>query len=609
MAEFPPFEEETGPLCGEFRSHVCAALRAEHAGQRVRLSGWVHHRRDMGGVIFLVLRDRWGIVQVTCDQSISPDAYEIACDVKNEWVLRVRGIVAVRPAGLENPDMPTGEIEVKANQIEILTKAEPPPLVIEAEGGEEPSFRWKYRYLELRRPDVQNRFIMRDRIIKFIRDFHHERGFVEIETPILAKSTPEGARDYLVPSRIEHGKFYALPQSPQMFKQLCMISGFDKYFQIPKCFRDEDLRANRAPEFTQLDVEMSFITEEDIYALTEEMMVGLVKEATGRSIEAPFRRFTYRETMEKYGTDKPDLRFDLQLIDISEAFKATEIKIFKTILSEGGTIRCLHLAGAHPSRKEIDGYQSEASKGGAKGVAWIAFEEEGKIRSPLAKYLKDEETAEVRELTGAEDGDSVMIVAGDKQVVFESLGYLRLALGKHYDLIEPGVFRLCWVTDFPMFVYSEHEGKIVSEHHPFTQPNPEQWQAWIDAGKPMEGDLLYGMLSRSYDIVLNGDEIGGGSIRIHDPEQQAEIFRILGLSEDELQQKFGFFLEALKYGTPPHGGIAPGLDRIVMHLLGAENIAECLAFPKTLKAADLMMDAPSSVTDAQLKDLGLKLRE
>ena len=609
MSEFSPFEENTGPISGEFRSHVCAALRSEHAGQRVRISGWIHHRRDMGGVIFLVLRDRWGIVQVTCDQSISPKAYEAAADVKNEWVVRVRGTVARRPAGLENPDMETGEIEVKAEEIEVLTKAEPPPLVIEAEGGEDVSFRWKYRYLEMRRPEVQKRFIIRDRIFKYIRDYHHERGFVEIETPILAKSTPEGARDYLVPSRINHGKFYALPQSPQMFKQLCMIAGFDKYFQIPKCFRDEDLRANRAPEFTQLDVEMSFVNEKDVIDHTEEMLVGLIKEITGQPIETPIPKFTYWEAMAKYGSDRPDLRFGLPIIDISEAFKSSDIKIFTSILEAGGMIRCMHLAGAHPSRKEIDGFQAEAAKGGAKGLAWIAFEEEDKFRSPLSKYLKEEEIEKVKELTNADEGDCVLIVAGEKKVVFESLGYVRMALAKFYDLIEPGVFRMCWVTDFPMFDYSETEGRMVSEHHPFTQPNAEQWQAWLDAGKPMESELLFGMLSRAYDIVLNGDEIGGGSIRIHEPDQQREVFKILGLSDEEIQDKFGFFLEALSYGTPPHGGIAPGLDRIVMHLTGAENIAECMAFPKTLKATDLMLDAPSSVSEAQLKDLGLKLRE
>ncbi|HDS30091.1 MAG TPA: aspartate--tRNA ligase [Firmicutes bacterium] len=609
MTESFPFEKITGPLCGEFRSHPCGQLRVEHAGQRVRLSGWVHHLRVMGGVIFLVLRDRWGIVQITCDQSISPGAYEIANSVKNEWVLRVRGTVARRPVGLENPDMPTGEIEIKAEYIEILNKSEIVPLIIEAEGGEDVAFRWKYRYLELRRPAVQRRLILRDRIIKFIRDYHHERGFIEVETPILAKSTPEGARDFLVPSRIEHGKFYALPQSPQMFKQLCMIAGFDKYFQIPKCFRDEDLRANRAPEFTQLDVEMSFITEEDVYRHTEDMMVGLIREFTGKAVQQPIPRFTYNEAMENYGTDRPDLRFDLPLIDIGEAFVNSDVQIFSSILSEGGTVRCIHLPGAQPSRKEIDEFQKEASKGGAKGLAWIAFDEGGEIRSPLSKHLKPEEIAKIRELTNANDGDSVLIVAGEKKTALVSLGYLRLALGKFYDLIEPGAFRLCWVTDFPMFEYSETEGKIVSEHHPFTQPNAEHWQAWIDAGKPMEGELLFGMLSRAYDIVLNGDEIGGGSIRIHDPEQQREIFRILGLSDDEIKEKFGFFIEALSYGTPPHGGIAPGIDRIVMHLVGGENIAECMAFPKTLKATDLMLESPSAVTEKQLSDLGLKLIE
>ncbi len=607
MTDYPKFEGNKGPINMDFRTHVCGELRGSHAGDKVRLSGWVHHRRDMGGVIFLVLRDRWGLVQVTCDQSISPDAYKIASEIKNEWVIRVRGTVACRPAGLENPDMPTGEIEVKAKEITILTKAEPTPLVVEADGGEEPAFRWKYRYLEMRRPDVQRRFIMRNRIIKFIRDFHHERGFIEIETPILCKSTPEGSRDYLVPSRIDHGKFYALPQSPQIFKQLCMIAGYDKYFQLPKCFRDEDLRANRAPEFTQLDVEMSFIDEEDIYSLTEEMLVGLVEEVTDLSVQAPFPRMTYHEAMERYGTDKPDLRFELPIIDISEAYRETEFKIFRGILDSGGTIRCIHLAGAHPSRKEIENFQTEAAKGGAKGLAWIAWEEGEKIRSAMGKHLKDEEAQKVKEIVNASDDDSVLIVAGENKIVFESLGYLRNALAKFYDLIEPGVFRICWVTDFPMFEFSEFEGKIVSQHHPFTQPNPDQWLEWVDAGKPLEGDLLYGMLSRSYDIVLNGDEIGGGSIRIHDPEQQSEIFRILGLSEEEKQEKFGFFLEALTYGTPPHGGIAPGIDRIIMHLLGAENIAECMAFPKTLKATDIMLNSPSPVSNEQLKELGLKL--
>jgi len=608
MTGFPPFGEKPGPINRNYRTHVCGELRADHAGEKVRLSGWVHHRRDMGGVIFLVLRDRWGIVQVTCDQSISPDAYEAASEIKNEWVIAVRGTVARRPAGLENPDMLTGEVEIKASKITILTRAETPPLVIEQEGAEEASFRWKYRYLEMRRPEVQRRFIVRDRIINFIRDFHHARGFVEIETPILGKSTPEGARDYLVPSRIDHGNFYALPQSPQMYKQLCMIAGYDKYFQIPKCFRDEDLRANRAPEFTQLDVEMSFVEEEDIISHTEEMLIGLIKEITGKPVETPFPRYTYWEAMERYGSDKPDLRFDLPIIDISEAFKKTEFKIFRGILDSGGTIRAIHLAGAQPSRKEIDDFQKEAGKGGAKGLAWIAYEEGEKIRSAMGKHMSEDEAQKVKQIMKADDGDAVLIVAGKKRIVLESLGYLRNALAKFYDLVEPGVFKICWVTDFPMFEYSETEGKVVSQHHPFTQPNAEQWQEWIDAGKPMDSDLLYGMLSRAYDIVLNGDEIGGGSIRIHDPGQQAEIFRILGLSEEQIKSMFGFFVDALKYGTPPHGGIAPGIDRIVMHLTGAENIAECMAFPKTLKATDLMTGAPSEVSDAQLKELGIKLR-
>ncbi|MCX6645483.1 MAG: aspartate--tRNA ligase [bacterium] len=606
MTEFAKFEGNTGPINREFRTHVCGQLRASDAGQKVRLSGWVHHRRDMGGVIFLVLRDRFGTVQVTCDQTISDEAYKVAQELKNEYVVRVRGMVARRPAGIENPDMPTGEIEVKANEIKILTKAETPPLVIEQEGNEDPSFRWKYRYLEMRRPEVQKRFIMRDKIIKYIRDFHHSHGFIEIETPILNKSTPEGSRDYLVPSRIEHGKFYALPQSPQMFKQLSMIAGFDKYFQIARCFRDEDLRANRAPEFTQLDVEMSFIDEEDIYSHTEELLVGLIGETTGRAVVAPFQRMTYWQATEKFGSDKPDLRFDLPIIDISEAFKTTEFKIFREVLDSGGTIRCIHLPGAQPSRKEIDNFQKDAGKGGAKGLAWIAYED-GKVRSAMGKNVTDSELLNVKEILKAKSGDSVLIVAGGKKIVLDSLGYLRNSLAKFYDLIEPGVFRLCWITDFPMFEFSEFEGKIVSQHHPFTQPNAAQWQEWLDAGKPMEGDLLYGMLSRSYDIVLNGDEIGGGSIRIHDQDQQAEIFKILGVTGDDLQQKFGFFLEALKYGTPPHGGIAPGIDRIVMHLVGGENIAECMPFPKTLKATDIMIGSPSPVTDEQLRELGLKL--
>ena len=608
MANFAKFDEKPGPINKDFRTHTCGELRGDDAGTKVRISGWVHHRRDMGGVIFLVIRDRWGNIQVTCDQSISPGAYKSATEIKNEYVVRVRGIVARRPAGLENPDMPTGEVEIKANEILVLSPAEPPPLIIESDSVEEQSFRWKYRYLELRRPEVQRRFVMRDKIVKFIRDYHHERGFIEIETPILCKSTPEGSRDYLVPSRIEHGKFYALPQSPQMFKQLCMIAGFDKYFQLPKCFRDEDLRANRAPEFTQLDVEMSFIDEEDIYKHTEEMLVGLVSATTDLSIQAPFPRFKYWESMEKYGTDKPDLRFDLPIIDIGEAFKDTEFQIFRSILDGGGTIRCIHLAGAQPSRKEIDDFQKDAAKGGAKGLAWIAWEQE-KIRSAMGKHVSDDQMNKVREIVKASDGDSVLIVAGEKRLVLESLGYLRNSLAKFYNLIEPGVLRMCWVTDFPMFEFSEFEGKIVSQHHPFTQPNAEQWQAWLDAGKPMEGELLYGMLSRSYDVVLNGDEIGGGSIRIHDPAQQEEIFRILGLSDEDRKRKFGFFIDALKYGTPPHGGIAPGIDRIVMHLTGAENIAECMAFPKTLKASDIMLDTPSLVSDEQLRELGLKLRE
>lgn len=579
------------------RTHNCEELRVENAGGVVTVAGWVHKIRDLGQVRFVDLRDRYGITQIVFDPSISKDAHTEGIKLKPEWVITVRGTVARRPQGQENENMPTGEIELKAEIVQIENECPTPPIYVDRDGDEDRDTRWRYRYLELRRKSMQEKIITRHKVFRYIRDFLNERGFIDIETPFLGKSTPEGARDFIVPSRMEPGKFYALPQSPQMFKQLCMVAGYDKYYQIARCFRDEDLRADRALEFTQLDLEMSFVDQNDIFELMEELFTGMFKEVGNIEVKAPFKRFKYAEAMGMYGSDKPDTRFDMKLIDLTEVLKDSQVRVFRGTLDEGGIIKGIKLSGKIPSRSEIDGYAEFAQSIGAKGLAHFIVEAGG-LRSPLAKHLTDEEKAGITEKAGLEVGDTLFVVADKADVVHPVLGDLRLKFGREYDLIPEGLFNFLWIYDFPLFTYSESEGKIVSEHHPFTAPNRKDWEEWIEKSNRMEHEEIFKLGSQSYDMVINGIEMGSGSVRIHRPDVQREVFRILGLSEEEIDDKFGFMVEALSYGAPPHAGVAPGLDRIVRLITGDESIADIIPFPKTLKGKDLMCGSPSKTYNA-----------
>ena len=576
------------------RTHSCGELRAEHAGAEVALCGWVAHSRDHGGVVFLDLRDREGLVQVVFHPEDAPEAHRVASDLKAESVVRALGEVRRRPEGTVNENIPTGEIEVAARALEVLAEAETPPFAIEDDVQAEERLRLQHRYLDIRRPQMTRILRLRHRAFSVIRRFFDERGFVEVETPMLTRSTPEGARDFLVPSRLSPGSFYALPQSPQLFKQILMVAGLDRYYQIVRCFRDEDLRADRQPEFTQLDVEMSFVAEEDVLSLVEQMLVDVWAEVLGRDVKAPFARLPYAEAMARYGSDKPDTRYGMELANLSAGFRETGFRAFSAVLDKGGVIKAFAAPGAASwSRQDLDDLVVEAKGRGASGLVWMAFAG-SEVRSPVLKHLSEHEVAAVREGTAAADGDLALLVADEEGRANTVLDGLRRLMAERLEMIPPDRWDFMWITEPPLFEWSDEEGKWVSVHHPFTSPAtddlaPETARA------------------RAYDVVVNGWELGGGSIRIHRPEVQRKVFEALGIAPDEAEEKFGFLLRAFRYGVPPHGGIAIGLDRVAMVLADTENIREVIPFPKTQTGADLLTGAPAEVDEAQLRELGIRL--
>ncbi|MBX7245368.1 MAG: aspartate--tRNA ligase [Candidatus Sumerlaeaceae bacterium] len=602
----------------EHRTCYCGEVRASHTGQEIVLKGWVHRRRDHGGVIFVDLRDLTGLCQVVFNpDNLSAADFETAGRLKDEFVLAIRGTVRPRPEGTVNPNLGTGEIEVMVSQFEILNSCKVLPFKLDEYTNLNEDIRLKYRFLDLRRPEMQRNFLMRHKFYQVVRNYLSDSGYLEFTTPILTKSTPEGARDFLVPSRVNAGSFYALPQSPQLFKQLLMVSGYDKYFQIATCFRDEDLRANRQPEFTQIDIEASFVEPNDIYAMVEGLMARIWKECKGMEIPTPFPRLPYREAMLKYGSDKPDLRFDLPITELSDFFAGTTIKVFAGALASRGRIRALRVpGGAEFSRKQLDDYTAFAGIYGAKGLAWFKVLET-ELQSPLAKFLTPEQTEGLKAATAAQVGDIIFIVADREKVVCDALGQLRIKVAGDQGLIDKEKYSFCWVTDFPLFEYSEREKIFTPSHHPFTMPaaedlpHLEQYAADRDkwnAGHPDDNPASK-VRALAYDLAINGEEAGGGSIRIHGSDIQNTVFKSIGIGPEEAEAKFGFLLNALSFGAPPHGGIAFGVDRLLMLLLGEESIREVIAFPKTQSGSDLMCDAPSPVGDEQLKELHVRVVE
>lgn len=583
-------------LEGLKRTNMCGTLTEENIGQNVTVMGWVQRKRNLGGLIFVDLRDRTGIVQAVFDDEIEEAAFKKADSVKSEYVLAISGEVIKRSS--PNPGIPTGMIEITGKSIKILSESETPPIYIKEGLDASESIRLKYRYLDLRRPDMQRNMMIRHKAAKVIRDFMDENGFLEIETPMLTKSTPEGARDYLVPSRIFPGEFYALPQSPQLFKQLLMVSGYDRYFQMARCFRDEDLRANRQPEFTQVDMELSFVNADDIIELNERLIKRVFKEVIDVDVKIPFIRMPYREAMERFGSDKPDVRFGMELKCLNDVLKDCEFKVFKNALENGGDIRAINAEGcANFSRKEIDRLTEFVKTFGAKGLAWMSIKD-GEVKSSFTKYLKQQELDDIIKVTGAKCGDLVFIVADKPSVVFASLGQLRIEIAKKLELFkDKREFKFLWVTEFPLLEYSEEEKRFVAVHHPFTAPMDEDI-ALLDTDPGA-------VRAKAYDMVLNGEELGGGSIRIHDTKLQEKIFKLLGFTNKQAWDRFGFLLEAFKFGPPPHGGLAFGFDRMVMFLVNTDNIRDVIAFPKTKDAADLLTEAPSAVDESQLKELGI----
>lgn len=570
----------------------------QYLKQEILLKGWVQKRRDLGGLIFIDLRDRSGIVQVVFNPDHSSEALAIAETIRSEYVVEILGKVVARDESTVNPAMKTGKIEVIASEIKILNKAKTPPFVIQDETDVSEDLRLKYRYIDLRRPALQETFKLRHQTTQAIRDYLNEDGFLEMETPILTKSTPEGARDYLVPSRVHPEEFYALPQSPQLFKQLIMMSGFEKYYQIARCFRDEDLRADRQPEFTQIDIETSFQTSDEIMEMTENMMKHVMKEVKGLDIELPLKRMSYDEAMNRFGSDKPDTRFALELINASKVFAASDFKVFKGAIDAGGRVSLLNVKGeaANYSRKDIDKLTEFVNVYGAKGLAWLKAEAE-ELKGPISKFLTDAEKEALLELADVKDGDLLLFVADKTQVVFDSLGALRLKLGKELNLIDESKYNFLWVTDWPLLEYDEELGRYFAAHHPFTSPVADDLDKLLTEPENVRAN--------AYDLVLNGYELGGGSIRIYQKEVQDKMFQVLGFSEDEAKEQFGFLLDALEYGAPPHGGIALGLDRIIMLLAGRSNLRDTILFPKTASASDLLTDAPSSVSQQQLEELSI----
>ncbi|HFQ1399044.1 aspartate--tRNA ligase [Staphylococcus aureus] len=584
------------------RTTYCGLVTEAFLGQEITLKGWVNNRRDLGGLIFVDLRDREGIVQVVFNPAFSEEALKIAETVRSEYVVEVQGTVTKRDPETVNPKIKTGQVEVQVTNIKVINKSETPPFSINEENvNVDENIRLKYRYLDLRRQELAQTFKMRHQITRSIRRYLDDEGFFDIETPVLTKSTPEGARDYLVPSRVHDGEFYALPQSPQLFKQLLMISGFDKYYQIVKCFRDEDLRADRQPEFTQVDIEMSFVDQEDVMQMGEEMLKKVVKEVKGVEINGAFPRMTYKEAMRRYGSDKPDTRFEMELIDVSQLGRDMDFKVFKDTVENDGEIKAIVAKGAAEqyTRKDMDALTEFVNIYGAKGLAWVKVVEDG-LTGPIGRFFEAENVETLLTLTGAEAGDLVMFVADKPNVVAQSLGALRVKLAKELGLIDETKLNFLWVTDWPLLEYDEDAKRYVAAHHPFTSPKEADIAKLGTAPEEAEAN--------AYDIVLNGYELGGGSIRIHDGELQEKMFEVLGFTKEQAQEQFGFLLDAFKYGAPPHGGIALGLDRLVMLLTNRINLRDTIAFPKTASATCLLTNAPGEVSDKQLEELSLRIR-
>ncbi|RGD73523.1 aspartate--tRNA ligase [Anaerofustis stercorihominis] len=584
-----------------FRTCMCAEITKEDLGKKVTLSGWVQRRRDLGGVIFIHLRDRSGIMQLVANSELNKEVFETAENVRNEYVLKVSGEVVLRDEENFNPNIETGELELKLDTMEVLDSANTPPIYIDESDNANEATRLEYRFLDLRKDKIKNNLITRAKTCSVVRNFLDSEGFLEIETPFLGKPTPEGARDFLVPSRIRKGKFFGLPQSPQLFKQILMVSGMDRYYQIVKCFRDEDLRQDRQPEFTQIDLEMSFVDVDDVIDVNERLVKKVFKEIIDYDIEAPIMRMEFSEAMDRFGSDKPDTRFGMELFDLSDLLKDCKFNVFAGPIKNGGSVRAINAKGLADffSRRDIDALVDYVKTYGAKGLAWIAVNEDGSIKSQITKFLSEEETKGILDRAKAENGDIVFIVADKNKVVYDSLGNLRLHIAKKAEIKMDEGFNFLWVTNFPMFEYDENEKRYKAMHHPFTAPMDED----LDKLESEPGEVR----AKAYDLVVNGVEMGGGSIRIHSGEVQQKVFNVLGFSDEEAENKFGFLLKALKYGTPPHGGLAFGLDRMIMLLVDTENIRDVIAFPKTQNHTCLMSDAPSIVSEEQLEELGIEV--